>query len=114
MSCQSDTAQKDRREEKNMFLRIIGLTIALLVNILLTDPTSAAQTVTLPRLGWLSVSSAGAAARHKAFLQGLRDLGYVEGQNITLEPLSAPVEKDRVADLARELGRRKGDVSVCL
>ena len=47
-----------------------------------------------------------------AFIQGLRDLGYVEGQNITIEHRSSEGKFDRLPDLAAELVRLKVDVIV--
>jgi putative ABC transport system substrate-binding protein len=48
----------------------------------------------------------------EAFRQGLRELGYVEGQNICLEPRYAGGRVERVAGLAAELVRLKVDVIV--
>ena len=47
-----------------------------------------------------------------AFIQGLRDLGYVEGQNITIEWQVSEGKYERLPDLATELVRRKVDVIV--
>src|SRR5206468_6229469 len=47
-----------------------------------------------------------------AFIQGLRDLGYVEGQNVTIERVSSEGKYERLPDLAAELVRRKVDVIV--
>ena len=44
--------------------------------------------------------------------QGLRDLGYIEGQTIVLEVLSADGRLDRLPGLAAELARRRVDVIV--
>jgi putative tryptophan/tyrosine transport system substrate-binding protein len=46
----------------------------------------------------------------EAFKQGLRELGYVEGQNITIEFRSTEGRDDRLADLATELVRLPVDV----
>jgi putative tryptophan/tyrosine transport system substrate-binding protein len=47
-------------------------------------PAEAQQTKKVPRIGLL-VSSSSDSPRRDAFLQGLRDLGYVEGKNIAIE-----------------------------
>ena len=47
-----------------------------------------------------------------AFIQGLRDLGYVEGQNITIVHRSSEGRYERLPDLAAELVRLKVDVIV--
>jgi putative ABC transport system substrate-binding protein len=48
----------------------------------------------------------------QAFRQGLRDLGYVEGQNIVIEYRYAEGKAERLPDLAAELLRLKVDVIV--
>ncbi len=47
-----------------------------------------------------------------AFFQGLRELGYVEGQNITIEHRSSEGKYERLPDLAAELVALKVDVIV--
>src|SRR5215510_15459387 len=46
------------------------------------------------------------------FRQGLRDLGYIEGQNIAFEYRSAEGKPDRLAAVASELARLPVDVIV--
>jgi putative ABC transport system substrate-binding protein len=48
----------------------------------------------------------------EAFTQGLRELGYVEGQNVIIERRSAEDKIERLPDLAAELVRIKVDVIV--
>ena len=65
------------------------------------------------RIGYLSSLSASADSGHRdAFRQGLRDLGYVEGQNAVVEARYADGRFDRLPDLAAELVRLKVDVFV--
>ena len=65
------------------------------------------------RIGYLSNSSAAANPHlFEAFRQGLRDLGWVEGQNITIDPGFAEGRSDRLSDLAVELVRLKVDIIV--
>ena len=69
----------------------------------------AQQPVKVFRIGYLA---AGGSGPPQAFLQGLRDLGYVEGKNIVFE-YRAPEEKSgRFTYLAPELVRLKVDVIV--
>jgi putative ABC transport system substrate-binding protein len=53
-----------------------------------------------------------AAAPARAFVQGLRALGYVEGQNLILERRSAEGRVERFGDIVAELVRLKVDVIV--
>ena len=52
------------------------------------------------------------STRREAFLQGLRDLGYVEGKNIAIEYRYTEGELDRLPELAAELVRLNVDVIV--
>lgn len=70
---------------------------------------------TLPRVGYLGYSSP-TLEQHlvTAFRQGLRDLGYVEGQNVAIEYRSAEGQLERLPALAADLVRLKVDVIVTL
>src|SRR5207237_5575639 len=57
---------------------------------------------------------AEADACKKELREGLRELGYVEGQNIAFEFRSAEGKLDRLPELAAELVRLKVDVIVAL
>src|SRR5438445_13205812 len=62
------------------------------------------------RIGVLSQGSSTSGQHiREAFRQGLRDLGYVEGQNIVIEYRYAEGEAERLPDLAAELRRLKVD-----
>ena len=65
------------------------------------------------RIGFLGGGTAVGYAPHVAGLRlGLRDHGYVEGKNVTLEFRWADGKYDRLPDLARELIRRNVDIIV--
>ena len=68
----------------------------------------------VPRIGILNAaaSTSAFAGRIEAFRQGLRDLGYVEGKNISIESRWAEGKLDRLPDLAAALVREKMDVLV--
>jgi len=67
----------------------------------------------VPRIGMLSAfSPSDAVPWHQAFRLGLRDLGWVEGKNISIEYRYAEGRSDRLPDLAAELVRIKADVIV--
>jgi putative ABC transport system substrate-binding protein len=78
-------------------------------------PSHAQRPARVARLGILSQSSANDAVsspQHEAFREGLRDLGYVEGQNLVLEFRYADTELERLPDLAAELVRLPVDILV--
>ena len=60
----------------------------------------------------VSTSASLNKARDEALRQGLRDLGYVEGQNIVMEYKYAEGRVDQLPQLARELIQQKPDVIV--
>jgi len=69
----------------------------------------------VPRIGFLSPSSPSDPRTQRfreAFRQGLRELGWVEGQNIAIEYRWAEERTERLADLASELVSLKVDVIV--
>ncbi|HSL78114.1 MAG TPA: ABC transporter substrate-binding protein [Pseudolabrys sp.] len=71
------------------------------------------QRSNVPRVGYLfSFTRAEGEHLWEACRQGLRDLGYVEGQNIILEPRLAEGHNERLATLAAELVQLKVDVIV--
>jgi putative ABC transport system substrate-binding protein len=73
----------------------------------------AQQPKKVPRIGLLVPSSASSDSTGRAaFLQGLRDLGYVDGKNIAIEYRYTEGELDRLPDLAAELVRLNVDVIV--
>ena len=73
----------------------------------------AQQPTKVPRVGFLSGGSLSTnAARREAFLQALRELGYVDGQNIVIERRFADGKLHRLPALAAELVRLKVDVIV--
>jgi putative ABC transport system substrate-binding protein len=72
----------------------------------------AQQPAEIPRIGILIPSSASSSARVEAFRRRLRELGYVEGKNITIEYRYAEGKLERLPDLAAELVQLKVDVIV--
>jgi len=89
-----------------------ALALALLL-VALPLAGEAQHTAKAARIGYLSTASPAADASHKeAFQQGLRALGYVEGQNVLIEARYADGRSERLPDLAAELVRLKVDVIV--
>jgi putative ABC transport system substrate-binding protein len=65
------------------------------------------------RIGMLSGGSATTSQRFpEAFKEGLRELGWVDGQNVTIDNRFAEGKLDRLPDLAAELVRLKVDIIV--
>jgi putative ABC transport system substrate-binding protein len=78
-------------------------------------PAAAQQAKQVPRIGYLAAVSASAdAPRLQAFRQGLRDLGYVEGQNIVVDYRHEDREFERLPRLAAELVGLKIDLLVAV
>jgi putative tryptophan/tyrosine transport system substrate-binding protein len=93
----------------------LALSVLAFVLVMTGAVAQAQQPAKVPRIGIIRPSrsdSAGSQALIAAFRQGLRDLGYVEGQNITLEIRWADGNRDRLPQLADELVRLKVDVIV--
>lgn len=73
----------------------------------------AQQPKKMPHIGYLAAVSATAdAPRLEAFRQGLRNLGYVEGQNILFDSRHESEDLQRLPSLAAELLRMDVDVLV--
>jgi putative ABC transport system substrate-binding protein len=70
----------------------------------------AQQAAKVARIGYLSTARATSPHMHEAFLQGLRDLGYVEGRNVVIEYRNAEGKVERLPALAAELVALKVDV----
>ena len=92
------------------------VTISLALSLVSLPPAGEAQqAANTPRIGFLSVGSAAEPRLQRflsAFRQGLRELGYVEGQNIAIESRWAEGKDDRLPGLATELVRLKVSVIV--
>jgi ABC-type uncharacterized transport system substrate-binding protein len=87
-------------------LSILFLLVLLAVAVI----AEAQQPKKLPRIGYLAADPQGPT--REAFRQGLRDLGYVEGQSILIEWRFAGDKPDRFPELAAELVHLKLDVIV--
>jgi putative tryptophan/tyrosine transport system substrate-binding protein len=92
--------------------RIVVYFFATLI-VLGVNLTEAQQTKKVPRIGYLAAACPDTqSARTEAFRQGLRDLGYIEGQKIAIEYRCAEGKPDRLRDLAAELIQLKLDLIV--
>jgi putative tryptophan/tyrosine transport system substrate-binding protein len=71
-----------------------------------------AQAGKVPRIAFLTTTSPGGSPTTDAFLRGLRELGYIEGQNMTIEWRWGRGSTERFSDFAAEMVRLKVDVIV--
>jgi putative ABC transport system substrate-binding protein len=91
-------------------LRSFALCALLLA---LCASAEAQQPKKVPRIGYLSSGDpATESARSEPFRQALRELGYIEGQNIAFEYRYAELRQDRYPEVAAELVRLKVDIIV--
>ena len=78
------------------------------------SPVQAQQPAKIPRIGY--VSGTGDAINQgpyvEALRQGLRELGYVEGKNITIEYRGAEGKLDRIPSIVQELVQLKVDILI--
>jgi putative ABC transport system substrate-binding protein len=89
--------------ERRAFIALLG--------VLAAPRVAEAQPAKVPRIGVLRVGAPPDPAV-EGLRQGLRDLGYVEGQTIVIEYRWAEGKPDRLSDLAAELVRLQVDVIV--
>ena len=88
----------------------LGVVLALLLAVPIAGESQVGKAY---RIGFLGVSSAADYAPYlQAFRQGLRDLGYEEAKNISIEYRWAEGRNDRLPALAAELARLNPDVLV--
>jgi putative tryptophan/tyrosine transport system substrate-binding protein len=75
----------------------------------------AQQPKKVPRIGYLSpLDSASESTRAEVIRLALRELGYIEGQNIVIEYRYAEGKRDGLSELAAELVRLKVDIIVAV
>src|SRR5438552_671302 len=109
-ACSGCAAGRDRREETIMWLSTVAFSVTLTLGLFLApDPSHAQSVAKMPRIGILTraFDPHAPSSLYEVFRQGLRDLGYVEGQSITLEYRSAEGQDERFPALAAELVRLK-------
>ena len=94
--------------KRRKFIALLGGTVA-------AWPLAARgqQTGKVWRIGFLSaVARSAASASYASFVQGMRDLGYVEGKDFVIEWRSVEGKYERFPEIAAELVRLKVDVFV--
>jgi len=89
----------------------LAFVITLLVSRLFSPVAAEAQEAAkVARIGYLGANLAAGLHLQEAFLQGMRDLGYVEGRNLVIEYRDAEGKLERLPALAAELVALKVDV----
>ena len=91
---------------KSFFCLLIIVTLAFV------SAANAQQPGKLPRIGWLSAGSSSAEFPEKQALEGLRELGWIDGKTVTIDFRYAAGNSERLAQLATELVDLKVDVIV--
>jgi len=95
-----------------MTRRTVGLLVTLILGLLVAPLGAKAPPAgKVYRIGWLYFGVASGDMLD-GFRQGLRELGYVEGQNLTIEQRNAGGQYERLSDLAADLVRLPVDVLV--
>jgi putative ABC transport system substrate-binding protein len=92
--------------------KIVGFALTAVL-LALCQPAHAQQSKKVPRIAFLMTSdTAPDSTRFAAVRQRLRELGYIEGQNIAIEYRSAGGKLDRYHELMAELVRLRVDIIV--
>jgi putative ABC transport system substrate-binding protein len=94
-----------RRRE---FLGVLGVTVAAWPTVGRTQPSQ------MKRIGALVIGNADVPSFRTELREGLRELGYIEGQHYVMDLRSAEGQLSRLPDLAAELVRTKVDIIVAL
>jgi putative ABC transport system substrate-binding protein len=96
-------------------IRLTRLIAALALDVFAWSLSAEAQQATrVPRVGILSDETRQQVTSFAPFTQGLRDLGYVEGQSIAFEQRYADRKDERLPSLADELVRLRPDVILAI
>ena len=107
------SSHSDNLKSKIKNRKLVGI-VAIVVSLTVCGTRVEAQhSAKVPRIGYLSaLDPASESTRSEAFRQALRELGYIEGQNIAIEYRYMEGKRDRFPELATELVRLKVDVIV--
>jgi len=104
-------SQSDNRQSKIENLKLVGIFTIGVAFVMCGAVVEAQQPKKVPRIGYLSTfDPATESTRAEAIRLALRELGYIEGQNIAIEYRYAAGKRDRAPELAAELVRLKVDI----
>jgi putative tryptophan/tyrosine transport system substrate-binding protein len=87
-----------RRRE---FIAGLGSAVAI------APAAASAQQIVMPLIGWLESGGPVPSVESAAFRQGLSEMGYVEGRNVTIEFVEAHGQYDQLPALTAELVSRR-------
>ena len=90
---------------RRKFTLLLGGAIALTAS-----PSKAQKSAKVPRIAFLTTSSPSGSPAIQSFVEGLRDLGYVEGRNIAIEWRWGHGTTERFPEFADEVVRLNVDV----
>ena len=93
-------------------MRLNTSTWLLVFMLLATFWVAEAQPAAPARIGWISNDRGGNSPMFDAFRDGMRELGYVEGRNVIIEPYWGEGSNERLERLAVELVRSNPRVIV--
>jgi len=111
MTVSSEQSAVSSKHKRTDHVSRILVLLCLLPAFFLPAGSVAQQPKKLPRIGYLStVDAARDSSRADTIRLALRDLGYIEGHNITIEYRYAEGRVDRFSELATELVRLKVDM----
>ena len=96
--------QKQPRRPKWLELSVITFVLVVVAAV--------AQAQQLGKIPWIGYLTGSGSSPNQAFVQGMRDLGYVEGKNIGFVYRTAEGKRESYAVLAAELVRLKVDIIV--
>src|SRR5215813_11917711 len=107
--CQAMSSSCGRR---GMIRAALTLIVTLILGMLAVEVDADAQRgVRIPKIGVLQVGTrAGGAHLFEAFKDGMRELGYVEGESVIYEHRSGDNRNERLREAAAELVALKMDV----
>jgi len=91
--------------------KLVGIVAIIVALAVYGARAEAQQEKKVYRIGYLSLRN-GIEAREEAFLKGMREVGYIEGQNVAIVWRFAKGKGDVLADFAAELVRQKVDCIV--
>ncbi len=108
-SSEQKTVNSKKRGRNSMRKKIILLALGTML-LALRVSAEAQQPAKFSRIGLLTWAASPPPSSPTPFEQGLRQLGYVEGQNIAIERRYANGQLNRLPELAADLARLPLDV----